>query len=131
MGIVTLILVLAGVSGLVCLAIERDGDVGPPLREQAVRMGRATLAMIVRTARTTSESLLRADELLRSRTDELRRPRRVEDLRSHHVPVAMAADFRPSRLLALIELLILAALTGAAIAAALAGLAWGVSRLLT
>jgi hypothetical protein len=124
MGIVTLILVVAAVSGLVCLAIDRDGDVGPPLREHAVRMGRATLAALVRTARTTSESLLKADELLR-------RPRRGEYLRSHHLPVAMAADLRPSRLLALIELLLIAALTGAAIAASLAGLAWGFGRLLT
>lgn len=124
MGIVTLILVLAGVSGLVCLAIDRDGEVRPRFREHALRMGRATLIALVRTARTTSESLLKADELLR-------RPRRGEDLRSHQVPVAMAADFRPSRLLALIELLLIAALTGAAIAAALAGLAWGFGRLLT
>jgi hypothetical protein len=124
MGMVTLILVLVGVSGLVCLAIDRDGDVGPPLREHAVRMGRATLAALFRTARTTSKSLLKADEVLR-------RPRRSQDLRSHHLPVAMAADFRPSRLLALIELLLITALTGAAIAAAVAGLAWGFGRLLT
>jgi hypothetical protein len=124
MGIVTLLLVLAGVSGLVCLAIDRDGDVGPFLREHAVRMGRAAVAALVRAARATSASLLRADELLR-------RPRRVEDFRPNPFPLALAADYRPSRLLALVELLLIAALTGAAIAGAIAGLAWGFGRLLT
>jgi hypothetical protein len=124
MGIITLLLVLAGVSGLVCLTIDRDGDVGPFLREHAVQTARATAAALVRAARATSESLLRADELLR-------RPRRVGELRSNPLPVALAADYRPSRLLALIELLVIAALTGAAIAGAVAVVAWGFGRLMT
>jgi len=124
MGIVMLILVLAAVSALVCLSLDREGDVWPPIRQQAVRMGRALAGALVRSAQAASEGLLRADEHLR----HLRRP---EAVRAQSRPVAVAVDFRPSRLLAFIELLMLAVLMGAAIAAAVVGLAWAIAKGLT
>jgi hypothetical protein len=123
MGMITLILVLAAVSGVVCLMIERGEDAGPAIREYAVRVGRATGVALLQMARATWSALFGTDGLLRRRHP-------VEDLRFHPRPAPVALDSRHSRLLALIELLILAVLTGAAIAAALAGLAWGAARLM-
>jgi hypothetical protein len=123
MGMVTLILVLAAVSSLVCVMIERGGDPGAAIRDFAVRVGRATGVAILRSARASSAVLLKADS-------HLRHHRPVHDLRFAPRPAVVAVDGWPSRLLALIELLILALLTGAAMAAALAGLAWGAVRLM-
>jgi hypothetical protein len=121
---VTLILVLAAVSSVVCLMIDRDADTLPFIRTHAARIGRAAMVAALRSARATVAGLLRADDLIRSH-------RRIEDVPFHQRPAAVAVETPPSRLLALIELLILAALTGAAIAVALAGLAWGAAKLMT
>jgi hypothetical protein len=124
MGMVTLVVLLAAVSALVCLAIDREGDIGPPIRGQAVRMARGLSAALVRSARAASDGLLTADELLRQH-------RRAAAIRPQSRPGAVAVDSRPSRLIAFIELLMVAALTGAAIAVATVGLAWAVAQGLT
>lgn len=116
-----MVVLLAAVSALVCLAIDREGDIGPPIRDQAVRMGRGLAAALVWSARAASDGLLRADELLRQH-------RRAAAIRSQSRPVAVAVDSRPSRLLAFVELMMVAALTGAAIAVAVVGLAWAVAQ---
>jgi NADH:ubiquinone oxidoreductase subunit 3 (subunit A) len=135
MGILTLIVVLAGVSCLVCASTVREERAMTPLRARASEAGRRAAASVrhklrsasgtvVRAASATSEALLRADDLIR-------RSRRPSGFAGDHRPAPVAVEFRPSRLLALVELLLLAVLTGAAIAAAVAGVAWGLGRLLT
>lgn len=135
MGIITLIVLLAGVCWLVCASIVREGRAMTPLRARAAEAGRRAAVSVrrklrsapgavVRAASATSEALLRADGLIR-------RPRRPGGFAGEHRPAPVAVEFRPSRFLALIELLLLAVLTGVAIAVAVAGVAWGLGRLLT
>lgn len=143
MGVVTLIVVLAAVSWLVC-TMSMGGRPGARLREWGTEEGRRAMVSarrslrsapgaVVRAAGATSAALLRADEILR-RPRASHRPGFTGEsgwaARSSE-PVALAADVRPSRFLALVELLLLTVLTGAALAGAVAGVAWGVGRLLT